>query len=117
MGKPRDVADTRYLQLRGRTWYVRVAVPPSLVKAFNKRSVLRSLQTRDLREAQVRRHAAVAMIMEQFAEAEGATKWDPIKLGLEYRERYSAASIEPQDDDERYRLQRGGEGFLLDDLP
>ena len=43
--------DTTHLKRRHQTWYARLAVPPSLRAAIGKSEIVRSLHTRDLREA------------------------------------------------------------------
>jgi hypothetical protein len=65
--------DTRYLRRRvgkrrsGDRWYVRVPVPKNLRGRFGElEAVERGLGTGDLREAQRRRHAIVAEILELF---------------------------------------------------
>src|SRR5262245_24050535 len=45
----------RYLQKRRQTWYVRVAVPPSLIPVIGKSHIVRSLKTRDAAVARERR--------------------------------------------------------------
>jgi hypothetical protein len=97
MGKPKSVPENRYLQLRGQTWYVRVAVPPSLVRKAGRASVIKSLQTRDVAEARSRRWAMVAKIKAELDELKGAKTWCPVELGLKWRARIAAADDEPDE--------------------
>lgn len=53
------MADTRWLEKRRQTWFAVVYVPPRLHGVLGKK-LRRSLQTRDLRVAQTKRHIAVA---------------------------------------------------------
>ena len=45
--------DGKYLKERGRTWYVRLAVPKRLQDYFGKQEFIESLHTKDLDEAKV----------------------------------------------------------------
>ncbi len=55
------MATTDYLKLRGRTWYVRVQIPPHLWKAAGgKREYIKTLKTGDLGEANKRKHPHIA---------------------------------------------------------
>jgi hypothetical protein len=98
MGRPEDVPHNQYLQQRGRTWYVRVIVPPSLRATIGKQHRLKSLGTTDVVEARERRWAVLAEIRREFQELRGAKAWDPIKMDLEWRPIYRAADPEPQGD-------------------
>jgi hypothetical protein len=52
---------TDYLKLRGRTWYVRVQIPPHLWAATGgKREFIKTLKTGDIHEANRLKHAHVA---------------------------------------------------------
>jgi hypothetical protein len=62
--------DTRNLKLRHRTWYARLRVPPSLRSAMGKSELVRSLNTRDLAEANRRKHAVLAEMQAQISKAE-----------------------------------------------
>lgn len=55
------MVDTKWLKQRRQGWYVRVRVPPSLHAQVGP-EIVRSLHTKDLRQAQLKRHAAVAEI-------------------------------------------------------
>lgn len=87
VGEP-ELGPNQYLQQRRQGWYVRVAVPPPLVGKVGKRSIIRSLQTRDVRVARDRRWAAVCEIKRELAQLRGAETWDPIKRGTQLRSRY-----------------------------
>jgi len=52
--------DTANLKLRGHTWYARLTVPPSQREAAGRSEIVRSLKTRDLREANRLKHRALA---------------------------------------------------------
>ena len=45
--------DGKYLKERGRTWYVRLAVPKRLQDYFGKQEFIESLHTKDFDEAKV----------------------------------------------------------------
>ena len=81
-------SDTRYLKRRvgkrrsGDRWYVRVPVPRDLRGRFGKLDAIeRGLNTGDLREAQRRRHAVVAAILERFEQARRAVHTSPEAAG------------------------------------
>lgn len=62
--------DRRYLRQRsGGSWFVQVAVPRDLQRRLGRKTVERALGTADLRQAQRRRHAAVAAVLEEFDRA------------------------------------------------
>ena len=100
MGK-REV-DNRYIHPRRRGWYVRVAVPPSLVPVVGQTHIVRSLKTRDVKVARERRWQVLATIKAEIAEHRGGgnanqllpTEFDPIHLALEHREVLTSASEE-----------------------
>jgi integrase len=97
MKKTEDVPDNRYMIRRRQGWYVRLAVPPRLVKKLGKQHILKSLKTRDVAEARQKRWEAIAAIKRQLRELEGGSAWDPVKVGLQLRERYLDADPEPPD--------------------
>ena len=98
MAKKTDVVpDSLYLLRRGQTWYVRFPVPVRLRKRLGKAELVQSLKTRDFHEARDRRWACVEGFRKQLAELDGAAAWDPVELGLEYRERYLNADTTPAD--------------------
>ena len=43
--------DGKYLLKRGRTWYVRFAIPHTVQDIFGKQEFVQSLKTKDLKEA------------------------------------------------------------------
>lgn len=59
--------DRKYLKLRKETWYARLKVPRTLRSIVGTSEIVRSLHTRDLGEADRRKHAALA---EMYAELE-----------------------------------------------
>ncbi len=61
------MVDNKYLFLRGKSYSVKVTIPPSLCHVYpGKSHIIRTLKTKSLSIAQHRRHAAVAAIKEQF---------------------------------------------------
>jgi hypothetical protein len=54
--------ETSNLKRRHQTWYARVAVPRSLRATVGRAEILQSLKTRDLREANRRKHRVLAEI-------------------------------------------------------
>jgi integrase len=69
--------DTRNLILRHRTWFVRVAVPKALRPIVGAREIVRSLKTRDLREAARKKHAVLAQIADALTHAERGKALEP----------------------------------------
>jgi hypothetical protein len=69
------LADMAYLKRRrgkgrsGYRWYVRYGVPPDLREFFGKKTIERALDTSDQKEAERRKHAVIANILESFAHA------------------------------------------------
>lgn len=63
------MADTRWLEKRRQGWFVVVYVPPRLQGTLGKK-LRRSLKTRDLRVAQVRRHQVIGEFKAAIAKAE-----------------------------------------------
>jgi len=61
--------DTKYLLKRHQSWYVRLRVPPSLQSVVRKAQFVRALHTRDLREANRRKHAVLAEMQEELSRA------------------------------------------------
>ena len=94
------VPDSLYLLRRGKTWYVRYPVPTRLRATIGKQELVQSLRTKDFTEARERRWAAIEAFRRQLHEADGAAAWDPVKLGLEHRQRYLQASTELENPDE-----------------
>ena len=48
--------DGKYLLKRGRTWYVRFAIPYSVQDIFGKQEFVQSLKTKDFQEAKLLKH-------------------------------------------------------------
>lgn len=78
-------SDTRYLKRRvgkrrsGDRWYVRVPVPKDLQGRFGRLTAIeKGLGTGDLREAQRRRHAVVAEILDLFDRARDSRPEDAV---------------------------------------
>jgi len=64
------MSSQQYLLKRRQAWYVRVPVPLSAQAALgDRKEIVRSLKTRDLKEAKQRRHATMASIYEVINEA------------------------------------------------
>jgi hypothetical protein len=92
----KQVPDNRYLVLRRRTWYVRVAVRPSLVSIIGQTHIVRSLKTRDVAVARQRRWPAIAEIHALVTEKAGKSV-EPVKVALGDRQRWLKASDDPKD--------------------
>lgn len=76
------MAPTDYLKLRGRTYYVRVQIPPHLWKAAGgKREFIKTLKTGDLSAANRRKHPYIASFTQQIAALE---RHKPNELGELY---------------------------------
>src|SRR5688572_10707466 len=60
---------TSYLKKRKQGWYVQVAVPRELQALLGKSPIMRSLRTRDLVEANRRKHEVIAGILSDFRQA------------------------------------------------
>ena len=48
--------DGKYLLKRGRTWYVRFAIPQTVQDIFGKQEFVQSLKTKDFQEAKLLKH-------------------------------------------------------------
>ncbi len=100
----------RYLQKRRQTWYIRIAVPPSLVPVVGKSHIVRSLKTRDAVVARERRWEELLEIRKWFRE-QGANAdrfvgdWlpargvDPVVEGLNFRDTWVSADGRVKDPD------------------
>ena len=62
----------QYIHQRRQGWYVRVVVPPRLRPIVGKAHVVKSLRTRDVELARVRRWGVLAAVTEWFAEVSAA---------------------------------------------
>jgi integrase len=69
--------DTTNLKKRGQTWYARLAVPPTQREALGKSEIVRSLKTRDIREANKRKHRAIAEMHSWIARQVGEKVLSP----------------------------------------
>jgi integrase len=68
-------SDLKHLLKRHKTYYARVAIPPTLRPAFGKRtSIVKTLQTSSLSEAQRKRHKVVDELKAQIDSARVKTK-------------------------------------------
>ncbi|WP_156500329.1 DUF6538 domain-containing protein [Croceicoccus bisphenolivorans] len=72
------MAKPRGLQLRGRTYYSRIVVPTALVPKFGRREILKSLKTKDRREAEALHLKEAADWTAAFVEAERELQPDEI---------------------------------------
>jgi integrase len=70
---PCAAMDTQHLKQRGRTWYARLTVPLKLQSVLGKTDIVRSLKTRDLREANRKKHAVLAELQRELTQAELST--------------------------------------------
>ena len=70
----KEMAKIQGLQLRGRTWYIRVRVPEGLKKAYKTGEIIRSLKTRDYNEACKRIHLERVKIQSEFDEKQHQIK-------------------------------------------
>lgn len=59
--------DTAHLKRRGLTWYARLVIPPSQREALGRSEIVRSLKTRDLRDANRLKHRALAEMQAEVA--------------------------------------------------
>lgn len=60
---------TSNLRRRGQTWYARLSVPRALQKQLGREEFVRSLRTRDLAEANRRKHAVLSELQEELQQA------------------------------------------------
>lgn len=105
-----------YLHRRRQTWYVRLAVPPKLIKQVGKSHIVRSLKTREIEVARQRRWTVMAEIRNGLAELQGAAA-DPIQQGLKDREWWLSASDDPADaDPDNRHTPREQVAHVLDDV-
>ena len=68
-GIPEASLDTTHLKKRRQTWYARHTIPPSLQGVLGRSEFVRSLKTRDLREANQRKHAVLAQMQREITQA------------------------------------------------
>jgi integrase len=98
MPRKRDLPHNAYLLRRGRTWFVRKAIPPRLRAAIGKQEIVRSLRTHDVVEARERRWEALAAIQRELTKLEEYPE-DVVRRALEDRQWYLAASDRPRSPD------------------
>ena len=119
--------DTTHLKRRHQTWYARLAVPPSLRAAIGKSEIVRSLHTRDLREANRLKHRVIAdmhrWMADQVTEA-GVSQEDPafmLEVAKNVRARVIAAELTPDAAEEEFdnaldsHLDRVARKYGIDD--
>jgi integrase len=86
--------DFRYLQQRRRTWYVRIRVPPKLVKKAGKSNLIQSLKTHSITEARAKRWEVVAELKAHLnALGKGSTK-TALQHALEWRLAHMKAAVD-----------------------
>ena len=67
------------LKLRGNTWYARLTIPTQLHAAMGREELVKSLKTRDLREANRLKHAVLAAMHKEIRRAAASDRpRDPI---------------------------------------
>ena len=73
------MASTDYLKLRGRTYYVRVQIPPRLwAAAGGRREYVQTLRTGDLHKANGLKHAHIAVFQRRIRALERGQSADPL---------------------------------------
>ena len=91
------MADTRWLEQRGQGWYAVQDVPRPLREALGRKRMIVSLQTRELRVAQARRHDALAEFSRRIAAVQARKPGDPVlDAGMHWRRLLAADSSEEQ---------------------
>ena len=71
--------DGKYLLKRGRTWYVRFAIPYSVQDIFGKQEFVQSLKTKDFQEAKLLKHKYLDRYAQMISIAKEATWVKSIK--------------------------------------
>ena len=69
LAKAERSLNTTHLKKRRQTWYARHTVPPVLQGVLGRSEFVRSLKTRDLREANQRKHAVLAQMQSEITQA------------------------------------------------
>jgi integrase len=107
------MAPTDYLKLRGRSYYVRVQIPPHLWKAAGgKREFIKTLKTGDHNEANRRKHAYVAAFKQQITALE---RHRPNELGELYAKALAWREVmERHKDQVTYRHPDGTTEYATD---
>ncbi|HEY3654001.1 MAG TPA: tyrosine-type recombinase/integrase [Steroidobacteraceae bacterium] len=62
--------DTSHLKLKRRVWFARLIVPPHLRTTVGRTELLRTLKTRDIQEANRRKHAVLAELQRVLTQSE-----------------------------------------------
>ena len=62
--------DTSHLKRKRQGWYVRLVVPPHLRATLGSTEIIRTLKTRDIREANRKKHAVLAELHRELTQAE-----------------------------------------------
>jgi hypothetical protein len=87
------------LEQRRLGWYVVVEVPPSLRETIGKKRLVRSLQTRSLHEARIRRHEALAELRAVIEAARNGAAGEQRAKWLQDAQRWREALAEAQAND------------------
>ena len=61
--------DGKYLLKRGRTWYVRFAIPHTVQDIFGKQEFVQSLKTKDFQEAKLLKHKYLDRYAQMISDA------------------------------------------------
>jgi integrase len=62
--------DTSHLKLKRHVWFARLIVPPRLRMMVGRTELLKTLKTRDIKEANRRKHAVLAELQRELTQAE-----------------------------------------------
>lgn len=62
--------DTSHLKLKRRVWFARLIVPPRLRSTVGRTELLKTLKTRDIQEANRRKHEVLAELQRELTQAE-----------------------------------------------
>jgi hypothetical protein len=88
----------RHLSLRGRTWWIKVAIPAAVRPHFDgKTAIVESLETSDLRVAMVRRDQRERAILDSFTAAKTGRQMEALDRGRLWRETLLQADPEERD--------------------
>jgi hypothetical protein len=110
------LTDLRYLFLRGRSWFVRVVVPPRLRPILRKPEIVRALGARDRAKAQELRWAIVAAIhtsLERLRNGRGDTGQ---LIAQALKDRREAAAAAARSDEAAYDAVRDAWSAHRDEL-
>lgn len=96
-----------YLRKRGHSWYAALAVPKELRETFGTDRFVKALDTRDVTEANRRKHAVIAEWQRQLTEAASDNKPDPsaspealLQYAHELRDMVARGDLRPFDGEE-----------------